>query len=970
MPTLAQLKAEVSVDGVEASTAKLGAFGAAVDKTGTTAATAKPKLMSHEEAMTKVGTGAMVAGGLMLAGFGLAVSAAADFDKAMSGVGAVSDASAGQLGKLRAAAIEAGKATVFSASEAAAAEAELAKAGVSTSDILGGALRGSLDLAAAGQIDLAESATIAAQAMNIFKLNGSDVGYVADVLAAGANKSAADVSQLGQAMQQGGLLAHQTGLDFEETIGALSAFADNALIGADAGTSLKSMLQRLTPQSKEAADMMDTLGISAYDSAGQFIGLDKFAGNLKHSMEGLTPEVRNSAMATIFGSDAVRAANILYDQGEKGIRKYTKAVNDQGAAGRMAATQLDNLSGDLEQLKGSLETALIVGGSGATGALRGMTQQATNAVNAFADLPEPVQAAATGLVGIGGAGLLVVGGLGVMVPKVREGVEAFRRLRTSAAELPGTFGKLGSKLGTAAVGITAFTATYVAMTGVMDGSKRRAAAGSAELLAGLNIQHLNDLEEGMARLRHRVEEAKKALEPSKGTGGSIAQVWQDINPFIDNEIQDEVEKLDEAKKHLAEFAGSRKTLIDNMGKVRFKLGETLDLKVPDAELTTRALAKVKDALGVDLMTAGAQGLMTLRDVKNSLNDTAPMEVSGAAIAQMADSLGVDLTAKGAKGKQAVRDVAEAMAAQTSAAYGAAGSIEAIGRAAGDGAEELDNFKAKMDSLLGVHLDATSAEIAYRDSLVALTQSVKDNGLTFDLNTDAGRRNSEAFIAASQAAEAHAIAIGKTSAGVDGANLVMQDEIARLGETAKAFGMTDQEALTYMEDLYGIPPDVRTDIHSTADLARLLVQGLHLDIDNVPKNTDLNFTANTAAAHNAIAALSGAAMIAVAAVRGLFNPGDHAAGGRIGAGNNLTWVGEQGKELVSLPTGSQVYSNAQSMRMIAGASQPQQASGGNTYQVQITVPIGADPAEAGRQFVRCVEAYERVSGARWRKPVPA
>jgi TP901 family phage tail tape measure protein len=54
-------------------------------------------------------------------------------------------------------------------------------------------------------------------------------------------------------LRMGGLLANQTGLSLEDTVGTLSAFADHALIGSDAGTSLKVMLQRLTPQSKEAA---------------------------------------------------------------------------------------------------------------------------------------------------------------------------------------------------------------------------------------------------------------------------------------------------------------------------------------------------------------------------------------------------------------------------------------------------------------------------------------------------------------------------------------------------------------------------------------------------------------------------------------------------------------------------------------------------------------------------------------------
>jgi TP901 family phage tail tape measure protein len=371
-----------------------------------------------DQDMKRLGGLSMATGALLAGGFLLASKATMDFEKTMSGVRAVSNASAAQMRQLSAAALKAGKDTAFSASEAAQAEAELAKAGVSTRDILQGGLRGALGLAAAGQLELADAATLAAQAMNIFKLGGDDVTHIADVLAAGANKSAADVGQLGAALRQGGLLAAQTGLSLEDTVGALSAFADNALIGSDAGTSLKTMLQRLTPQSDEAAGMMKTLGLSAYDAQGQFVGLEAFAGQLQHSFAKLTPEARNSAMGVIFGSDAVRAANILYEQGAAGVHAYTEAVNDNGAAGRMAAIQMDNLAGDLEQLKGSLETALIGSGSKATGVLRGMTQATNAAIGAFIDMPAPVQTAVTAVAGIGGAAALAGGAALVLIPKV------------------------------------------------------------------------------------------------------------------------------------------------------------------------------------------------------------------------------------------------------------------------------------------------------------------------------------------------------------------------------------------------------------------------------------------------------------------------------------------------------------------------------------------------------------------------
>lgn len=420
------------------------------------AANATKKFGSDSVAATKsvstelsgVKTASTIVGGALLGLAGTAVIAAAAFDKQMSGVAAVTGATAGEMEKLRDAALKAGQATVYSASEAATAEAELAKAGIKTSDILGGALVGSLDLAAAGQLALGDAATIAAQAMNTFGLKGKDVSHIADVLAAGANKSAADVGQLGDALRQGGLVAKQTGLSLEDTVGVLSAFADRALVGSDAGTSLKTMLQRLTPQSQQAADAMDKLGIHAYDAKGNFVGLAAFAENLKKSMSRLTPEARSSAMAIIFGSDAVRGANVLYDLGAKGVDDYTKAVNDNGAASRMAATQMDNLAGDLEQLKGSVETALIESGSSANGVLREMVQAGTGVVNVVGQLPTPILGTGLAVTALGGAFLIAA-------PRVVAFNQAMAQSPGLALAAKRALGFTGALVGVEALGLLA-----------------------------------------------------------------------------------------------------------------------------------------------------------------------------------------------------------------------------------------------------------------------------------------------------------------------------------------------------------------------------------------------------------------------------------------------------------------------------------------------------------------------------------
>jgi len=408
------------------------------------------RLSQRRDGIQALGAAMFAVGTLAAAGVALAVAKYAEFDAQMSSVQAATHETTENMALLRDAAIQAGASTVFSATEAAQAVEELAKAGVSTADILGGGLKGALDLASAGQLDVAQAAEIAATAMTQFGLAGTEVPHIADLLAAGAGKAQGSVEDLSNALNQGGLVASQTGLSIEETTGALAAFASAGLTGSDAGTSFKSMLQRLTPQSKEAQRAMDELGISAYDSQGQFIGLEAFAGNLQTALKDLTPEARNSALAVIFGSDAVRGASVIYEQGAKGIGDWIDKVDDTGYAAETARLKLDNLKGDIEKLGGAFETALIQTGSSANGVLRNLVQSVTFLVDAFGSAPPQLLAASLGLgVLIASIGL-VGGGILLALPKIVE----FR----AALALVGLSGR------TAAVGIGVLSLGLAALT--------------------------------------------------------------------------------------------------------------------------------------------------------------------------------------------------------------------------------------------------------------------------------------------------------------------------------------------------------------------------------------------------------------------------------------------------------------------------------------------------------------------------
>ena len=245
-----------------------------------TVGTEGEKLAQVRDAMNQVGAAGVGMGALIGAGVAVAITKFADFDAAMSGVQASTQETTENMDLLRAAAIDAGSSTVYSATEAANAIEELSKAGVSTADILAGGLSGALDLAAAGQLGVARAAEITATALNQFGLSGDQASHVADVLAAGAGKAMGSVEDLANGLKFVGPVAASMGISLEETAGVLALFAQQGIIGEQAGTSLRGVLSSLTAPSAQARIEIERLGLTLYDSQGNFLGLENAAEQL------------------------------------------------------------------------------------------------------------------------------------------------------------------------------------------------------------------------------------------------------------------------------------------------------------------------------------------------------------------------------------------------------------------------------------------------------------------------------------------------------------------------------------------------------------------------------------------------------------------------------------------------------------------------------------------------------------------
>jgi TP901 family phage tail tape measure protein len=420
---------------------------AATKKTRDSAAQAAAKLQAQRDVMEATGRGAIVFGGLIAAGIAVAVAKYAEFDAAMSNVIATGDDARENQEALRQAALDAGASTVFSATEAANAIEELAKAGVSANDILGGALAGSLDLAAAGQLGVARAAEITSTALNQFKLDGGDAAQVADVLAAGAGKAMGSVDDLAQGLKFVGPVAASMGVSLEETTGTLALFAQQGIIGEQAGTSLRGVLSSLTSPSVQARQEIERLGITLYDSQGNFLGLQNAAGQLSEAYSQMDGASRDASLGIIFGRETVTAATALYQAGASGVQEWTEAVDDSGYAAEVARTRLDNLKGDLEALSGAIDTALIQSGSTANDTLRAMVQILTELVNGYSELPEPIQATVM-VVGGATAAITLAGGAALAaVPKVVALKNSFSDAGISMRSTALTAGAAGLALG-------------------------------------------------------------------------------------------------------------------------------------------------------------------------------------------------------------------------------------------------------------------------------------------------------------------------------------------------------------------------------------------------------------------------------------------------------------------------------------------------------------------------------------------
>lgn len=340
-------------------------------------ATAVQKIASAGEKIKTAGDNISNAGQKLLpvtgavAGLGTAaVTTAANFESSMSQVQAtmgitkdsmstVDGQSVNTMDTLSKLAKKMGAETAFSASECAEALNYLALAGYDTEQMCD-TLPTVLNLAAAGDIELASASDMVTDAMSALGMGVDEAGTMVDQMAKTASTTNTSVAQLGEGILTIGATAKSIKGGTAELNTALGILANNGIKGAEGGTHLRNIILSLQNPTDKAALAMEQLGLQVYDSEGNMRSMNDILGDLNSGMDGMTAAEKSNIIGKIFNKTDLSSVNALLANTGSTWDDLQKSISDSGgAAGQMADTQLDNLQGQITILKSALEGLAI-----------------------------------------------------------------------------------------------------------------------------------------------------------------------------------------------------------------------------------------------------------------------------------------------------------------------------------------------------------------------------------------------------------------------------------------------------------------------------------------------------------------------------------------------------------------------------------------------------------------------------------
>lgn len=481
----------VNTAGLDEAQRRMKQFGSSVDDQ-TRSINQRMKVIGSSMKQTGKQMSMYVTGPLSIMG-GVSTKTFADFEAGMNQVSAVSGETGEKLQEMEGVARELGATTKFTATEAAEGMNFLSMAGFEANETIQ-ALPSTLDLAAAGNMELGRSADIVSNIMQGFGIEASNTAGTVDVLTATFTQSNTNLNQLGDAMSYVAPVARGFGQSVEETSAAVGILSDAGIQASKAGTGLRRILSVLSKKS-------DELGISVFNAEGNMRPLADIIAQLEE--KGLSA----SEAMELFGQRGGPVIQTLLARGSEELRNFTSDLeNSGGTAKRVAETQMEGLKGAFTELKSAATEAMISAIEPFANMLEGLVDRVKNAVQWYGNLDASTQkiiGVTAALVAAAGPLLTV---LGYMMTNVLPGLvtaaaaasKAFYALRAAMLANPWT---------AIATGVAAIVTTMISLS-----------KNSAD--ASVNMKKINDaaneatksLQEEQAQLQVLQDELKSASD--------------------------------------------------------------------------------------------------------------------------------------------------------------------------------------------------------------------------------------------------------------------------------------------------------------------------------------------------------------------------------------------------------------------------------------------------------------------------
>lgn len=329
---------------------------------------------------------------LPLVGVGIAAAhVGMEFEEEMDKVAAISGATGSDFKKLQSKAEEMGAKTKFSASEAGQGMEYMAMAGWKTGDMLEG-IEPILNLAIASNGELGETSDIVTDALTAFSLSAKDAGMFSDVLAAASSSANTNVSMMGETFKYAAPVAGALGYSVQDTSLAIGLMANSGIKASQAGTALRAGLTNLVKPTDDMAATMDKYGISIKDSDGKMKSFRDVMEELRDKLGGIDEATQASAVATIFGKEAMSGWLSIINASEGDFNKLSSAIdNSEGSTAKMAKTMSENAKGSLAEMNSALEGAAVNIFQALAPTITSVANNVSNLANSFSQLSPQTQ---------------------------------------------------------------------------------------------------------------------------------------------------------------------------------------------------------------------------------------------------------------------------------------------------------------------------------------------------------------------------------------------------------------------------------------------------------------------------------------------------------------------------------------------------------------------------------------------------